>query len=67
MADSVWPKPHTAWGFDAAGEAGPEIAALAVVEGDATEHVERVLGRRVDWRRTRIGLREAIGRVLPLA
>jgi hypothetical protein len=39
---------------------------LAVLEGDAAEHVEHALGRWVDWRRTAVGLREAVARVLPL-
>jgi hypothetical protein len=34
------------------------------LEGDAVEHVERALGRRVGWRRTGVGLREAVGRAL---
>jgi len=64
VAQARWPKPCAAWGFDAAdwGDAG--IATLAVLEGDALEHVERALGRRVGWRRTGVGLREAVGRAL---
>jgi 2',3'-cyclic-nucleotide 2'-phosphodiesterase (5'-nucleotidase family) len=61
VAESAWPKPWTAWGFDAADE---EAVSLAVVEGDASDHVERVLGRRVGWRRTEVGLREAVGGAL---
>jgi 2',3'-cyclic-nucleotide 2'-phosphodiesterase (5'-nucleotidase family) len=64
VADLVWPEPWSAWGFDAVNAAGAEGITLAVLEGDAMEHVERVLGRRVDWRRTGIGLREAVGEVL---
>jgi 2',3'-cyclic-nucleotide 2'-phosphodiesterase (5'-nucleotidase family) len=64
VAQASWPKPWAAWGFDAAdwGDAG--TATLAVLEGDALEHVERALGRRVEWRRTGVGLREAVGRAL---
>src|SRR5215211_6043194 len=64
LARSVWPKPQAAWGFDAAGTAGSEPVALAVLEGDAAEHVERVLGRQVDWQQTGIRLREVVGRAL---
>jgi 2',3'-cyclic-nucleotide 2'-phosphodiesterase (5'-nucleotidase family) len=61
VADSAWPKPWTAWGFDGVDEGA---VSLAVVEGDAAEHVERTLGRRVSWRRTGVGLREAVGGAL---
>jgi hypothetical protein len=64
VAESAWPKPWTAWGFDAADGADVEAVSLAVVEGDASDHVERVLGRRVGWRRTEVGLREAVGGAL---
>jgi len=58
------PQSAAAWGFDAADWDGAGIATLAVLEGDALEHVERDLGRRVGWRRTGVGLREAVGRAL---
>ena len=61
VARSVWPEPWSAWGFDAADGAAVETVSLAVLEGDAADHIERVVGRRVDWRRTGIGLREAVG------
>jgi hypothetical protein len=61
VANSAWPKSWTAWGFDRADEGA---VSLAVVEGDAAEHVERTLGRRVSWRRTGVGLREAVGGAL---
>jgi 2',3'-cyclic-nucleotide 2'-phosphodiesterase (5'-nucleotidase family) len=61
VAMSVWTKPWAAWGFDATSKGGSNTLALAVVEGDAAEHVERVLGRRVGWQQTGIGLREAVG------
>ncbi|MDQ2672659.1 MAG: 5'-nucleotidase C-terminal domain-containing protein [Actinomycetota bacterium] len=64
VARSAWPKPQAAWGFDAADIAGPGVATLVVLEGDAVAHVERTLGRRVEWRRTGVGLREAVGRKL---
>jgi hypothetical protein len=64
MARSAWPGPQAAWGFDAMEETGSETAALTVVQGDAAEHVERVLGRRVGWQRTGIGLRKAVGEAL---
>ncbi len=64
VARADWPEPWTAWGFDAADRAGGETATLAVLEGDAAEHVERILGRRVSWRKTGIGLREAVGEAL---
>ena len=61
---SVWPNPQAAWGFDATDRLGGGTATLAVLEGDAAEHVERILGRRVGWRRTGVELREAVGRAL---
>ena len=59
-----WPEPWSAWGFDAADRVGRGIATLVVLEGDAAEHVERVLGRRLKWQRTGIGLREAVREAL---
>jgi len=67
VADSVWPEPWTAWGFDAADAVPAQTISLAVLVGDAADHVECVLGRRVDWRRTGVGLRDAVGRVLQRA
>jgi 2',3'-cyclic-nucleotide 2'-phosphodiesterase (5'-nucleotidase family) len=64
LARSVWPTPQAAWGFDATEETSSETTALTVVQGDAAEHVERVLGRQVDWQRTGIGLRKAVGEAL---
>jgi hypothetical protein len=64
MAQARWPEPWAVWGFDAADWSGTGTAMLAVVEGDAVAHVERVLGRQVGWRRTGVGLREAVGRAL---
>jgi 2',3'-cyclic-nucleotide 2'-phosphodiesterase (5'-nucleotidase family) len=64
VAQASWPKPWAVWGFDAADLGGPGTATLAVLEGDAAKHVERTLGRRVEWRRTGVGLREAVGRKL---
>jgi 2',3'-cyclic-nucleotide 2'-phosphodiesterase (5'-nucleotidase family) len=64
LAQASWPKPWTAWGFDAVDRPNGGTATLAVLEGDALEHVERVLGRRVGWQRTGVGLREAVGRKL---
>ena len=64
VAQTPWPEPWSAWGFDAADGAAVETVSLAVLEGDAADHVERVVGRRVDWRRTGIGLREAVGEAL---
>src|SRR5215210_1892597 len=46
VAKSAWPKPQAAWGFDAMSKASWDTVALAVLEGDAAEHV---LGRRVGW------------------
>jgi len=64
VARESWPKPWAAWGFDAAHRSSGGTATLAVLEGDALEHVERVLGRRVGWRQTGVGLREAVGEAL---
>jgi 2',3'-cyclic-nucleotide 2'-phosphodiesterase (5'-nucleotidase family) len=64
VAQASWPKPWAVWGFDATDRDGAGIATLAVLEGDAAKHVERALGRRVEWRRTGVGLREAVGRAL---
>jgi 2',3'-cyclic-nucleotide 2'-phosphodiesterase (5'-nucleotidase family) len=64
VAQASWPKPWAIWGFDATDRGGAGIATLAVLEGDAVAHVERVLGRPIGWRRTGVGLREAVGRVL---
>jgi 2',3'-cyclic-nucleotide 2'-phosphodiesterase (5'-nucleotidase family) len=64
VAQASWPKPWAVWGFDATDRGGAGIATLAVLEGDALEHVERTLGRRVEWRRTGVKLREAVGRAL---
>ncbi|MDQ3861902.1 MAG: 5'-nucleotidase C-terminal domain-containing protein [Actinomycetota bacterium] len=64
VAQARWLKPWAAWGFDAADWGGARTATLAVLEGDALEHVERALGRRVEWRRTDVGLREAVARTL---
>ncbi len=64
LAGSSWPKPQAAWGFDATEKAGSETVALAVLEGDAAKHVERVLGRQVEWRQTDIGLRAAVEEAL---
>jgi len=61
VAQAPWPKPWTAWGFDATDRLGGGTATLTVLEGDAVAHVEHVLGRRVGWRRTGVGLREAVG------
>jgi 2',3'-cyclic-nucleotide 2'-phosphodiesterase (5'-nucleotidase family) len=64
VAQAPWPWPWSVWGFDAVDRLGGETATLTVLEGDAVAHVERVLGRRVGWRRTGVGLREAVGRAL---
>jgi 2',3'-cyclic-nucleotide 2'-phosphodiesterase (5'-nucleotidase family) len=64
VAQASWPWPWSVWGFDAADRFGAGTATLAVVEGDAVAHVERVLGRPVGWRRTGVGLREVVGRAL---
>jgi 2',3'-cyclic-nucleotide 2'-phosphodiesterase (5'-nucleotidase family) len=64
VARSVWPKPWVAWGFDATDSTGSESVSLTVLEGDAAELVERVLGRRVGWQQTGVGLREAVGEAL---
>jgi hypothetical protein len=55
VARSAWPKPWAAWGFDATDSTGSETVSLTVLEGDAAEHVERVLGRRVGWQQTGSG------------
>jgi hypothetical protein len=64
VAQASRPKPWAAWGFDATDRSGGGPATLAVLEGDAVAHVERALGRSVEWRRTGVGLREAVGRAL---
>jgi hypothetical protein len=64
VAQASWPKPWAAWGFDAADWGGGGTTTLVVLEGDAVAHVERVLGRSIEWRRTGVGLREAVGRAL---
>jgi hypothetical protein len=64
VAHAPWPWPWSVWGFDATDRSDEGPASLAVLEGDAVAHVERVLGRPVGWRRTGMGLREAVGRVL---
>ncbi len=64
VARKPWPECWTAWGFDAVSRAVEEPAVLAVFAGDAADHVERVLGRCVDWRRTGVGLREAVREAL---
>ena len=53
------------WGVDAVELAVEGSSVLAVPEeGDASDHVVRVLGRRVRWQRTGIGLREALREAL---
>jgi 2',3'-cyclic-nucleotide 2'-phosphodiesterase (5'-nucleotidase family) len=64
VAHAPWPWPWSVWGFDAPDPLGGGTATLAVLEGDAAKHVERALGRHVEWRRTGVGLREAVGRAL---
>jgi 2',3'-cyclic-nucleotide 2'-phosphodiesterase (5'-nucleotidase family) len=64
VAQAPWPWPWLVWGFDATDRSDGGPATLAVLEGDAVAHVERVLGRSVGWRRTGVGLREAVGRAL---
>ena len=64
VAQAPWPWPWSVWGFDAVDRSDRGTATLAVLEGDAVAHVERALGRRVEWRRTGVGLREAVGRAL---
>src|SRR5215218_4230988 len=64
MAQASWPWPWSVWGFDVADWNGAGTATLAVLEGDAVAHVEGTLGRRVEWRRTGVRLREAVGRAL---
>jgi len=64
VAQAPWPWPWSVWGFDAPDRLGGGTATRAVLEGDAAKHVERILGRRVSWRRTGVELREAVGRAL---
>src|ERR671921_1659923 len=64
VAQAPWPWPWSVWGFDATDRSDGGPATLAVLEGDAVAHVERVLGRPVGWRRTEVGLREAVSRAL---
>jgi 2',3'-cyclic-nucleotide 2'-phosphodiesterase (5'-nucleotidase family) len=64
VAQAPWPWPWSVWGFDTTDRSDGGTATLAVLEGDAVAHVERVLGRPVGWRRTGVGLREAVGRAL---
>jgi 2',3'-cyclic-nucleotide 2'-phosphodiesterase (5'-nucleotidase family) len=64
VAQASWPWPWSVWGLDATDRSGGGTATLAVLEGDAVAHVERVLGRPVGWQRTGVGLREAVGRAL---
>ena len=59
VAQAPWP--WSVWGFNATDRSDGGPASLAVLEGDAVAHVERVLGRPVGWRRTGVGLREAVG------
>jgi 2',3'-cyclic-nucleotide 2'-phosphodiesterase (5'-nucleotidase family) len=64
VPQASWPWPWSVWGFDATDRSDRGPATLAVLEGDAVAHVERVLGRPVGWRRTEVGLREAVSRAL---
>ncbi len=64
VAHAGWPEPWTAWGFDVADRVEGETVTLAALDGDAAEHVEHVLGRRLNWRRTGVGLREAVSEAL---
>jgi hypothetical protein len=64
VAQAPWPWPWSVWGFDATDRSGRGPVTLAVLEGDAVAHVERILGRPVGWRRTGVGLREPVGRAL---
>ena len=64
VAQAPWPWPWSVWRFDAPARLGGGTATLAVLEGDAAKHVERILGRRVGWRGTGVGLREAVARAL---
>ena len=64
VAHAPWPWPWSVWGFDAADRSGGGTTTLAVLEGDAVAHVERALDRPVEWRRTGVRLREAVGRAL---
>jgi hypothetical protein len=50
--------------MDAVDPAAEGSSVLAVPEGDAAGHVERVLGRRVHWRPTGIGLRDTVREAL---
>ena len=62
VAQASWP--WSVWGFDATDRSDGGPATLAVLEGDAVAHVERVLGRSIEWRSTGVELREAVGRAL---
>jgi hypothetical protein len=65
VARSGWPEAWAAWGIDTAELADRSSLVLAVPEGDAADHVERVLGgRRLHWQRTGIGVREAVRKAL---
>jgi 2',3'-cyclic-nucleotide 2'-phosphodiesterase (5'-nucleotidase family) len=64
VAQMSWPWPWSVWGFDTTDRSVAGTATLAVLEGDAVAHVERALDRPVEWRRTGVGLREAVGRAL---
>jgi 2',3'-cyclic-nucleotide 2'-phosphodiesterase (5'-nucleotidase family) len=64
VAQASWPWPWSVWGFDVADRSGGGTATLAVLEGDAVAHVERALDRPVEWRRTGVGLREAVAEAL---
>jgi hypothetical protein len=64
VAQASWPWPWSVWGFDTPDPLGGGTATLAVLEGDAVAHVERALDRPVEWRRTGVRLREAVGRAL---
>jgi hypothetical protein len=64
VAQASWPRPWSVWGFDAVERSAEGTATLVVLEGDAVAHVERALDRPVEWRRTGVGLREAVGRAL---
>jgi 2',3'-cyclic-nucleotide 2'-phosphodiesterase (5'-nucleotidase family) len=64
VAQASWPWSWSVWGFDAVHRSNGGTATLAVLEGDAVAHVERVLGRPVGWRQTGVGLREAVGSTL---
>jgi 2',3'-cyclic-nucleotide 2'-phosphodiesterase (5'-nucleotidase family) len=64
LARTQWPEPWTAWGMDAVDPVVEGSSVLAVPEGDAAGHVERVLGRRVHWRPTGIGPRDSVREAL---